>query len=381
MSGWEMPRNLRILAPTRYLWRFNSPKRSRHSITNRDFLPLNYISPRIEGVTLFPPHLPGQFDLVHAFNRIPLHFKPFIIGFESHLPRGFGMENTRFYSWMTDRLASPQCRAIVAISDWARRSFLAQHAGDARLETLTSKLSVQYPSIGMPRLDSFETPMSPLRLLFVGNHFARKGGCVCLRIAELAHDRGVPIELDIASSLEIGAASWTDPTNRSYFDRYFDLLRLPNVTHHGKLANREVLSRMRSAHFTMLPTFSDTFGFSAVESMANGTPVVGTRQGALPEFIHDGRDGLLLDLPTAPNGEWIHIGHPDRGSAAYENLHRDTVERLAMQGFERLQKFVDNPGGYQPLRREARATAERMFSPERSDHFWDQLYSAAVGNA
>jgi glycosyltransferase involved in cell wall biosynthesis len=377
-----MPRNLRILAPTRYPWRFNSPKHTHHHITNRRFLPLNYVSPRIEGVTLFPPHLPRQFDLVHAFNRIPLDFKPFIIGFESHLPRGFGAEKTRLYSWMKDRLASPQCRAIVAISDFARRNFLAQHSDDERLDVLASKLSVQYPSIVMPQLNSSgPSRPPPLRLLFVGNHFARKGGCVCLRIAELAHYRQVPIELDVVSSMEVGAASWTDPTNQSYFDQYFDLLRLPNVRHHGALENRKVLSLMRSAHFTMLPTFSDTFGYSAIESMANGTPVVGTTQGALPEFIHDGRDGLLLDLPTAANGEWIYIWHSDRGSAAFENVHREAVDQLAVQGFKRLQSFVDNSGAHRPLSKAARATADQMFSANRSDRFWDQLYSSAVGNA
>ena len=121
-----------ILAPTRYPWRFNGPANSRHCIENRDFLPLNYLSPTIEGVTVFKPWPPRRFDLVHAFNRIPIGRCPFVIGFESHLPRAFGIEGGGWWDWMTGLLASERCRGIVAISEFSRRMFLAQHARATR---------------------------------------------------------------------------------------------------------------------------------------------------------------------------------------------------------------------------------------------------------
>src|SRR5262245_41704508 len=98
-THWE------ILAPTRYPWSFNSPQPSAHSIENREFLPLNKLSYRVEGVTLFNPWPPKRFDLVHAFNRIPLGPTPFVIGFESHLPRAFGLEGTGYYRFLIRRLA------------------------------------------------------------------------------------------------------------------------------------------------------------------------------------------------------------------------------------------------------------------------------------
>jgi glycosyltransferase involved in cell wall biosynthesis len=369
---------VRVLAPTRYPWRFNSPRQSRHQIVNRRFAPFNYLSPKLEGVTVFPPHMPGQFDLVHAFNRIPIGTLPFIIGFESHLPRGFGIEKSRFFSMMTGMLAGRRCRGIVAISEFARRNFLLQHAADPRLEALSAKLQVHYPSMEMPAYDPQAVPAAtPLRLVFVGNHFARKGGCVSLRIAEMAHLAGLPIELDVVSSMEMGAMSWTDPTRPAYFERYTRLLTLPNVRHHGALANAEVLKLMKAAHFSMLPTFGDTFGYTAIESMANGTPVVGTAQGALPEFI-DGSNGILLDLPTGPNGEWIHLGRGDRGSSAFETAHAEAVEALAEEGFRHLQRFVTDAEGYLALRHAARDKAEAMFSAAHSDPFWDALYVSAL---
>jgi hypothetical protein len=56
-------------------------------------LPLNLLSLRLDGVTAFNPISPRKFDLVHAFNRIPVARTPFVICFESHLPRAFCVEN------------------------------------------------------------------------------------------------------------------------------------------------------------------------------------------------------------------------------------------------------------------------------------------------
>ena len=131
-----MFRQLSILAPVRYLWRFNSPRRSRHNIPFRTFLPLNYVSKKIEGITLFNPLPLKRFDLIHAFNRIPVSGLPFIIGFKSHLPRGFGMEKTRVFRLMTERLASSKCRAIIAISQSARQFFLRMHEGSPYYDAL-----------------------------------------------------------------------------------------------------------------------------------------------------------------------------------------------------------------------------------------------------
>src|SRR6266480_6214358 len=115
---------LNILAPTRYPWMFNSPRHSKHNISIRNFLPLNYIHSSIEGVTVFNPFPLCKFDLIHAFNRIPVGVTPFVIGFESHLPRAFGREDGQLFAVLSQMLASKRCRKIVAISQFARGQLL-----------------------------------------------------------------------------------------------------------------------------------------------------------------------------------------------------------------------------------------------------------------
>jgi glycosyltransferase involved in cell wall biosynthesis len=370
-----------ILAPTRYPWRFNGPANSRHRIENRDFLPLNYLSPKIEGVTLFKPWPPRSFDLVHAFNRIPAGRRPFVIGFESHLPRAFGIEGGRLWNWMTEALASDRCRGIVAISEFSRRMFLAQHARATRSGTaraaLSGKLHMRFPNLALPpevdliRVEHDDT----IRLVFVGNHFARKGGCVAVVMADLARARGIPLVLEVVSRLEMGGAIWTDPSDSEVLQPYLKLLAQTNVRVHRDLANAEVLELLRRAHMSVLTTFGDTFGYSALESLANGTPVLATRQGALPEVIAHGENGILLDLPVTADGEWVHLGAPNRAAPGFVRMWNDEVHRLAEQGLQALVEVAGN-GRMQAMRQAARRSAER-YSPEQATTWWDDFYDRA----
>lgn len=50
----------------------------------------------------------------------------------------------------------------------------------------------------------------------------------------------------------------------------------------------------REATFTVLPSEYEAFGLVLLESLAQGTPVIASRVGGIPEFIEDGRSGLLV---------------------------------------------------------------------------------------
>lgn len=49
-----------------------------------------------------------------------------------------------------------------------------------------------------------------------------------------------------------------------------------------------------------LINFDEPFGFSVIEAMACGTPVLANRRGALPELIVDGKNGFLVDPGKSP---------------------------------------------------------------------------------
>ena len=375
-----MQLELKVLAPTRYGWAFNGPRTSRHRVVNRVFLPLNKITADYEGVTVLAPGLFDNFDLVHAFNRIPIGSTPYIIGFESHLPRGYGMEHTAYYARLVKSLLSDRCLGIIAISDHAIRGLTAYHEHKPYWPELRRKLHFRFPNLIAPDIEDTlaDGPLDEIRLTFVGAHFARKGGCVAVRIAELARERGLPVVVDIISKLECGGAIWTDPPDPAFYAPYMAGLSAPNIRLHPSLPNAEVLRLLRQSHFGLLTTFGDTFGYSAIESMINHTPVVATAQCALPEFITDGDDGILLSLPVNDRREWIHSMSPQRATSGFARMFRDEVERLAHQGLDRILETLADPVGYRRMRVRARETAYRRFNHLDAQAYWDDFYVRAL---
>lgn len=368
--------HLQILAPTRYPWLFNGPRRSSHKVDRRGFLPVNRIWKRLEALTVFNPLPPRRFDLIHAFNRIPIEPLPFIIGFESHLPRAYGLEDTSYFQTVSGILAGERCRRIIAISEHARRTFRATHRESGFLDRLEPKLGMRYPNIDIPDIADrmAGAPIEPFIVSFVGNHFGRKGGCVAVRLAEIAHERRLPVEVNIVSTLEAGAGVWTDPPRSGFFAPYFALLGLPNVRHRRSLSNAAVQQLLSRSHLCLLTTFSDTFGYSAIESMANWTPVLATRQSALPEFVIHGETGLLLDLPVNELGDWVHSASPERHAPGFEAIYAGEIERLAQASIQAIEALMAEPARLAAMRRAARAKSVTLFDSRKANIYWDRLY-------
>ena len=62
----------------------------------------------------------------------------------------------------------------------------------------------------------------------------------------------------------------------------------------GKIDN--VAPLLAAADLFLLPSASESFGLSALEALASGTPVIGTRAGGLPEVVRDGETGVLCGV-------------------------------------------------------------------------------------
>jgi glycosyltransferase involved in cell wall biosynthesis len=61
-----------------------------------------------------------------------------------------------------------------------------------------------------------------------------------------------------------------------------------------------VAAAYRDARFSVLPSEYEAFGLVLLESLAQGTPVIASRVGGIPEFIEDERTGLLVPPGDVP---------------------------------------------------------------------------------
>jgi glycosyltransferase involved in cell wall biosynthesis len=68
------------------------------------------------------------------------------------------------------------------------------------------------------------------------------------------------------------------------------------------IATDEALSSCyRQATISVHPSLGEPFGMVTTESLASGTPVVGTRSGGTPEILDDPQVGVLFEPTDGPN--------------------------------------------------------------------------------
>lgn len=382
-DGGTIARQIKVLSVhDRSDFVYNSPRASRHAIERRRYLPLDRVYRPMSGGMMISPWPPRPVDLVHGWTRVPLGPTPFVQGFSWHLPRTWE-HSPRSFKLLMDELLSGKCRRIVAASQAAASAMLHRHENHPRIAELTAKTTVRLPNVVIPDTQDWFDPaakLEQLRLVFVGDHFARKGGCAAVRLAQKAREAGLPVHVTIVSSLACGNGIWTDPERAEFFQPYLQLLDQPNVTVLRDQPAAKVAELVAGAHMMLLPTLGDAYDFTAMEGMARFTPVMVTATGAFPEFI-DGGSGVLLDVETTCQGEWKHVGRTDRGTLAFEATFSETVERLAEQALAACTRLLGDPVQLGALRQGARRMAEDRLDANEASRFWDDLYLKAVSGA
>lgn len=367
-----------LLAGSNHIIVPNSPRYSKHEIElYRDYRHL-YITERLlqkmwrplEGVILLTI-LSAQCDLIHSFNAIPYTKKPWMVTFESILPRTIGNHGNKLGSILIDRLALDNCRKIIAISNYSKEKFLKINANWIGIKSVKNKLSVIPPNfpIRVAQAKKYLRGES-LELTFVGNDFARKGGIVALRIAEKAIKMKLPIKINIISRMNYGAKVYTDCLDSSRYKKDLELLNLENVSIYKGIHNEEVIKLLMRSHFQIMCTLDDTYGFSILEGFSVGTPAITTNVCALPEFVNKS-NGLVIDLELNEYKNWIYLAN--REEKYYWSILDQTYDELSSRALKFLTQIIDAPEDYEQLSEGSLAQANIHDSRNANDVL-DNLY-------
>lgn len=88
-----------------------------------------------------------------------------------------------------------------------------------------------------------------------------------------------------------------DGDKRAEYER---LAKDLDVEFRGRKSHQDVVEDMKLSKAVVCPSECwETFGLSVVESMAEGTPVVVSNLGALPDLVQDGRCGEVFKAGDA----------------------------------------------------------------------------------
>jgi glycosyltransferase involved in cell wall biosynthesis len=163
--------------------------------------------------------------------------------------------------------------AITTWSEWAKRSIVGDYGISPGVVTVlppgTTIASFNRPQPKGP------PGASPVKLLFVGADFERKGGDLLLKVYR-AHFES-RCELHLVTNAKV-------PNGRSVF------------VHRGLTPqSAELLRLYAEADVFVLPTRADCFGVVLGEAMAAGLPIVTTRVAAIPEAVKDNESGFVIE--------------------------------------------------------------------------------------
>lgn len=210
----------------------------------------------------------------------------------------------------------------------------SEHAGRYHLQR-TSKVSLLRPAVAPRRAQRRAAAPPPYRILAVGHGGMLKGFDVVHQVFE-----SVRAEFDVRLMI-IGTFghNWHfyPEISRAAFDgRGFPEIhaRLRNDQHVtlGVARRDRLLTRIYpSAHVYLHLARMETFGFSILEAMTYGLPVIATDINAIPEMVDHGVTGLLVSPGDADinSPEWAEI-MTSEATAALRRILADDDLRLAM---------------------------------------------------
>ncbi|MGZ5212682.1 MAG: glycosyltransferase family 4 protein [Actinomycetota bacterium] len=179
------------------------------------------------------------------------------------------------------------------------------------------------------RMETFPLVATPGDyLLFFGRIHPDKGTAEAIDVAERA---GLP--LMIAGIVQ----------DREYFERsvspHVDGDRVRFIGSVGPDERGAVLGGARA--LLHLISFEEPFGFSVIESMACGTPVIATRRGSMAELIQDGVNGYLVDAPDRAIEAIEAAGRLDRNAVRASVEQRFDVHRMVDEYMEVYRRIVE----------------------------------------
>lgn len=171
------------------------------------------------------------------------------------------------------RAVMQKSRWFTSWSHWAKDSLVRDYGVDAE------KITVIHPGTVLGNFPAPDTRTSrnggPLRVLFVGGDFPRKGGDLLLEVERVLRGK---IELHLVTGADV-------PPGPGVF-----------VYRGLKPHSPELLRRYAEADVFVLPTRADCLAVVLGEAMASSLPIITTRVGAHAEAVEDGKSGYVIDV-------------------------------------------------------------------------------------
>ncbi len=254
--------------------------------------------------------LTGRFDIVHSFSRIA-YLTPLLpfsipklmtyqreistktVGFGHQLSRGT-LEFSAISQWMVERVRH--------IGKW----YIIPNGVPLQVYDFSAEVAPDAPLVFLGRIEEIKGPHLAIDI-------ARRANANLIIAGNIPAEHNGWFQQNVAPHIDGRQISYVGPVN----DRQ----------------KNELLGRARA--FLMPILWEEPFGIVMAEAMACGTPVIGTRRGAVPEVVVDGITGFVGETVDDFVSAILRLSTIDRAAcrARVERLYSD---RAIVDGYLKL---------------------------------------------
>jgi len=233
-------------------------------------------------------------------------------------------------------LAQERAARVFVFSDWARSINLNWGADPAKTEVVS-------PGFPTPRQIE-RAEREEFRFLFVGTDFERKGGFEVVQafadaVEHAPHARLTMISPDPHTrGPDRRFHGWVGPGRRAIV-----LAKLGRLVGAGlvDLLGPVERDRLYAEHYAqadafVMPTHAEGLGFTNIEAMGFGLPVISSTVGPIPEVVADHATGLLVapgDVRALTDAMLELAGRPDRARELGAAGRRAFLEQFTLERF------------------------------------------------
>lgn len=289
-----------------------------------------------------------KIDVLHLYNDINYSSQKWVSTFETLVPRfpetkndhqkaePFHTKNKKTEKALKN-ISKEYCLGIIAISNASANITreLLRHYNDLGRK-VSSKLKVIHPpqEILVQKPQTIDKNLQELQLIFIGTQFHLKGGVEMFEVLKKLKNK-YSFNLTVISSFHTDNYV-TKVTEEDTIKTKEILLNESWIKIHEGIPNEKVLELIKQSHIGLLPTWSDTYGFSVLEMQACGVPVITTDIRALPE-INNNNCGWVIHLPQNRLKQGLYFNEDQK-----KNLKitlKNQLEKILIDIFENKEQI------------------------------------------
>jgi glycosyltransferase involved in cell wall biosynthesis len=217
-----------------------------------------------------------KYDLIHCAHCLSKNNSQWVADFEGIWQLWIsGKSSKRSYNEARKILEGKNCKKILAWTESAKKEFIE------KFPSIKDKIEVV--SYAMP-FKKIKKKTKKTTLLFIGRYFYEKGGLHALETMNRLTKKYKNVE-----------AIFVSQTPKKIRERYeknrkikiFDLMPYERIV-------KEIYPK---ADIVIYPGYSDSFGFSFIESLSFGIPVITVNGFARKEIIENEKTGFVIERP------------------------------------------------------------------------------------